>query len=618
MKQHTFPDGVDSPVQSYLEQLHSRLSSLIEGSVATYIPELANVDPNAFGIVIATVDGHLYEVGDSQVPFTIQSVSKPLAYGLALEDQGADRVSRAVGVEPSGEAFNSISLEPGTGRPMNPMINAGAIAVASLIAGDSPQERLDRLLSTLSAYAGRPLKIDQAVFASERDTGHRNRAISHLLRNSGIVEGDPEAPLDLYFNQCSVEVTCRDLALMAATLAGGGINPVSGQRAVSASTIPSILSVMTTCGVYDFTGEWVHRVGLPAKSGVGGGILAVLPGQVGIGVFSPRLDARGNSVRGVAVCAALSAELGLHFLQPPRVALATVRASYSLTQMRSRRRRPPAEAEVLAQHGHCVRVIELQGDLSFATLEPVLRTLHEGMGACSFLVLDFKRVPQANAAATRMLARLVGIVAARGGHVVFSRVRRGELLAELGGEVDPRHAGAFSFHSQLDLGIEACERSLLAWQGVQRAAPQLQSLADHQLCAGIPAEELLALDELLLRRSLSAGQTLMHSGDAADSLVLLMRGELSVVVALPQGGSRRLATLSAGMSLGESALVRGGRRSADVVADTEVEVLMLTVSAFDALQLRCPSLALRLLRRMLANSIETVTRLTGEVAALES
>jgi glutaminase len=251
-------------------------------------------------------------------------------------------------------------------------------------------------------------------------------------------------------------------------------------------------------------------------------------------------------------------------------------------------------------------------------LEPVLRTLHEGMGACSFLVLDFKRVPQANAAATRMLARLVGIVAARGGHVVFSRVRRGELLADLGGEVDPRHAGAFSFHSQLDLGIEACERSLLAWQGVQRAAPQLQSLGDHQLCAGIPAEELLVLEEVLQRRSLSAGQTLMHSGEAADSLVLLMRGELSVVVALPQGGSRRLATLSAGMSLGESALVRGGRRSADVVADTEVEVLMLTVSAFDELQLRCPSLALRLLRRMLANSIETVTRLTGEVAALES
>lgn len=618
MTRYTLHNVMNSPVQSYLEQLHSRLGSVVEGTVASYIPELAKVDPNAFGIVIATVDGHLYEVGDSQVPFTIQSVSKPLAYGLALEDQGAERVSLAVGVEPSGEAFNSISLESGTGRPMNPMINAGAIAVASLIAGDSPKARLDRLLSTLSAYAGRSLQIDQAVAASERETGHRNRAISHLLRNNGIIEGDPESPLDLYFNQCAVEVTCRDLAMMAATLAGGGINPVTGQRAVLASTVPSILSVMTTCGVYDFTGEWVHRVGLPAKSGVGGGILAVLPGQVGIGVFSPRLDARGNSVRGVAVCAALSAELGLHFLQPPRVALATVRASYSLTQMRSRRHRPPAEAAVLAEHGHRVRVIELQGDLSFATLEPVLRTLHEEVDDFGFLVLDFKRVPQANAAATRMLARLVDSVAARGGHVVFSRVRRGELLAELGAEVDPRYAGAFSFQAQLDLGIEALERRLLASQGVQRAAPQRLSLAEHQLCAGIPPDELRDLEGVLLHRSLSAGQALMRSGEPADSLVLLMRGELSVVVTLPHGGSRRLATLSAGMSLGESALVRGGRRSADVVADTEVEVWVLTVGAFEDLQVRCPTLALRLLRRMLVNSIETVTRLTGEVAALES
>jgi glutaminase len=471
--------AADSPVQAYLEQLHRRLSPLTDGAIATYIPELAKVDPDRFGIVIATVDGQVYEVGDSRLPFTIQSVSKPLAYGLALEDQGAERVSQAVGVEPSGEAFNSISLEPGSGRPLNPMINAGAIAVASLIDGASPAERFERLRATLSAYAGRPLTLDQAVFESERDTGHRNRAIGHLLRNYGILDGDPEPALELYFRQCSVQVTCRDLALMAATLAGGGVNPVSGERAVAAATIPSMLSVMTTCGIYDFTGEWVHRVGLPAKSGVGGGIMAVLPGQLGIGVFSPRLDSRGNSVRGVAVCAALSAELGLHFLRPPRVALATVRARYTLAGVRSRRQRPATEAALLAEHGHAVQVLELQGDLRFATLEPVLREVAAAGAGREFLLLDFKRVQQADEAATRLLARLIDSVAAGGGQVVLTRVKRGELLATLGSEVDPRHARAFSFQAQLDLGIEACERGLLARHGQGHAAAALDRLADH-------------------------------------------------------------------------------------------------------------------------------------------
>lgn len=607
-----------SPVQAYLEALLERFRPLRDGEVATYIPELAKVEADGFGIVVATVDGQVYEVGDSRVPFTIQSVSKPLAYGVALEDQGAARVAQAVGVEPSGEAFNSISLEPGTGRPLNPMINAGAIAVASLVGGSTPAARLERLLAAFSAYAGRPLRVDEAVFASERDTGHRNRAIGHLLRNAGILDGDPEPALELYFRQCSVQVTCRDLALMAATLAGGGVNPVSGERAVAAEQVPSILSVMATCGIYDFSGEWVYRVGLPAKSGVGGGILAVLPGQLGIGVYSPRLDARGNSVRGVAVCAALSAELGLHFLRPPRPALATVRARYTLAEVRSRRRRPPAEAALLAEHGRGVQVLELQGDLRFATLEPVLREVAATAAGREALLLDFKRVGHADEAATRLLARLIEQCAERGEQVVLTRVRRGELLAGLGSEVAPRHARAYGFQAQLDLGIEACERALLARHGGQHTPAALGALAEHRLCAGASAAELSALEAVLQRRSLSAGQVLMRRGEPSDALVLLMRGELSVVLPLPQGGTRRLATLSAGMALGESALLAGGRRSADVVADTEVEVLALTPAAFARLQADCPPLALRLLHNLLASSAEAVERLTAEVAALES
>lgn len=296
-----------------MDQLHRQHAGLTEGQVASYIPELAKADPAGFGIAIATVDGQVYQTGDARRVFSIQSVSKPFVYGVALEDAGRARVERAIGVEPTGDVFNSISLESGSGRPLNPMINAGAIAASSLVAGASAAARLARVLGALSAYAGRPLDVDEAIFESERSTGHRNRAIGHMLRHYDIIGGDPEPALELYFKQCAVRVDCRDLALMAATLAlmaatlaNGGVNPATSERAVRHALIEPILSVMTTCGMYDYSGAWVYRVGLPAKSGVGGGIIAVLPGQLGIGLYSPALEGRGNSARAAWRCASRS------------------------------------------------------------------------------------------------------------------------------------------------------------------------------------------------------------------------------------------------------------------------------------------------------------------------
>jgi glutaminase len=606
-----------SPVQGYLEQLHRRFAALTSGEVARYIPELANADPASFGIVVATVDGQVYEVGDTRLPFTIQSISKPLVFGVALEDCGPERVKQAIGVEPTGDAFNSISLEAGTGRPLNPMINAGAIATSALVAGASREARLARVVDAISAYAGRPLAIDEAVFESERSTGHRNRAIGHMLRNYDIVSDDPEQALELYFKQCSILVDCRDLALIAATLANGGVNPVSGQRAVAADCIGSILSVMTTCGMYDFAGEWVYRVGLPAKSGVGGGIIAVLPGQLGIGVFSPALDARGNSVRGVQACEALSRELGLHFLLPPRPSAATVRARYTLAGVRSRRRRPPAEGQLLDEHGWRVAVCELQGDLRFATIEPVLRAIVEADPGLHYAVLDFNRVSHADLAATRMLARLVSACAARGQHVVFTRVRRGELLADFGAELDPRHARSVSFQPQLDLGLEWCEKGLLERYAAVRSGAAVASLAEHQLCAGASADDIAHLEARVERRQFGSGALIVQRGDAADGLYFLMRGNVSVVVDLPQGGHKRLSTLSPGMGFGESALIAGGTRSADVRADTEVECCTLGAAAFARLEQERPTLMIRLLHNLLRSSTETAVRLTAEVRALE-
>jgi len=607
-----------SPIQDYLEALHARFADLRSGEVASYIPELAKADPAWFGIAIATVDGKVYEVGDSRRPFTIQSISKPLVYGIALEDHGAEAVRRKVGVEPSGDAFNAISLEPHTGRPMNPMINAGAIATASLVKGESAEARLARVVGAISAYAGRALALDEAVFESERRTGHRNRAIGHMLRNYGILGDAPDPVLDLYFSQCSVLVDGRDLALIAATLANGGVHPVTGERAVAAQHVGPILSVMTTCGVYDLTGEWVYSVGMPAKSGVGGGIIAVLPGQLGIGVFSPALDERGNSVRGVEVCRALSRELALHFLQPPRSAQTTLRARYTLATKRSKRRRSAAEGKLLDEQGAGVVVFELQGDLRFATLEPVLRELDRADDALQFAVLDFKRVSHVDEAATRMLAALVASAAGRERTIVLTRVRRGEMLASFGSLLDPRHARSAVFQPGLDAGLEWCERALLARAGGRGAAPPIHNLEGHRWCAGVRPADLVYLQAYMDHRTYEAGTPIVQRGDAADRLYFLLRGEVSVVVAADAGGTQRLSTLSAGMGFGELAAVAGGVRSADVRADTAVECWILHRDALARVERERPALAVIVLRNLLLSTIETVGRLTSDVASLES
>ncbi len=612
-----------SPVQAFLQGLHQRFAGHDAGQVAHYIPELAKADPKAFGIVVATVDGHVYEVGDTRRGFTIQSISKPLVFGAALEDCGAERVNRAIGVEPSGDAFNSISLEPGTGRPRNPMINAGAIAASALVAGRDAQAGMKRVLAALGTYAGRHLEVDEAVFASEDATGHRNRAIGHMLRNYDIVQDDPGPALELYFKQCSIQVDCRDLALMAATLANGGVHPLTGQRAVRSEFVGTILSVMNTCGMYDFSGEWACRVGMPAKSGVGGGILAVLPGQLGIGVYSPALDERGNSVRGVLVCEALSRELGLHCLQPPRAATGAVRARYTLAEVRSKRQRSRAEVQTLDAHGHHAAVIELQGDLRFSTLEPVLRMIAAAGDTWRWVVLDFKRVEHADAAAMRMLEALVNAGAAGQRQWVLTRVRRGDLLEGLGEGLDARYGRALSFKPQLDGGLEWCEKQLLAWQAAPAqvqtpsASPSRLALAEHSLCADASPDDLAWLQRVVQISSHEPGSLVVERGGPADCVFLLLQGEVSVILDLPQGGNKRLSTLSAGMSFGELALLTGGVRSAHVRADTAVVCAALSVQALARLESERPGLMILLQRNLLRSLAATTTRLTAEVAALE-
>lgn len=301
--------------QSFLETLYWKYRDLRSGQVASYIPELAKANPDWFAICVMTTDGRLFQVGDAAQKFTIQSISKVFVYGMALEDHGREQLLKKVGVEPTGDPFNSlIRLDEDSKRPDNPMINAGAIATTSLIKGATPTDRLNRMLTMFQRYVGHEVFVDMSVFMSERSTGHRNRAMAHLMLNFGMIDQRIDEALDLYFQQCALLVTCQDLAGMAATLANQGQNPLTGDQAISADYVRDVLSVMYTCGMYNFAGEWAYRVGIPAKSGVSGGILAVVPNQAGIAVFSPVLDERGNSVRGLAVFEALSQEFGFHLI----------------------------------------------------------------------------------------------------------------------------------------------------------------------------------------------------------------------------------------------------------------------------------------------------------------
>jgi len=304
-----------------LDELYRRHRVLEEGEIVRfyesgrgyYAPEEADGQSDVFAISFATDSGDVHTAGDCDVPFALQSLSKVFTYALALEDRGRYDVLTSVGVEPSGDAFDSIYFDERHHRPFNPMVNAGALVTTDLVHGKDPEEKLERIVERLRAWAANDsLAVDYDVFEREMRTADRNRATAYLMRSQNMLAGDVESILALYLQQCSVMVTCRDLAVMAATLANGCVNPITGERVLRRERVRDVLSVMYTCGMYDAAGQWAYEVGVPAKSGVSGGILAAVPGKMGFGVFSPGLDEYGNSVRGIRVCHEVSERLGLH------------------------------------------------------------------------------------------------------------------------------------------------------------------------------------------------------------------------------------------------------------------------------------------------------------------
>lgn len=300
-------------VERLTVEAHDRYRHLDDGQVADYIPLLAEADPASFGISVAEVDGATHDVGDSGHPFSIQSISKAFVYALVCNSRGHRIVKDRVGVNNTGLPFNSVmAIELNDGHPMNPMVNAGAIATTALMPGTDTAERWEAIRTGLSAFAGRRLEVDDEVYASEMATNVRNRAIAQLLQSYGRLDGDPVETVDVYTRQCALMVSTHDLSVMGATLADGGVNPVTGEQVISAAVCRDTLSMLAASGMYERSGEGLFKIGIPAKSGVSGGIVAIAPGKCAIGAFSPRLDPAGNSVRGRCAIAHLSRALGLN------------------------------------------------------------------------------------------------------------------------------------------------------------------------------------------------------------------------------------------------------------------------------------------------------------------
>ena len=311
------PVHTQTNVQSVVDAAFAKYQGLKEGKNADYIPALAKVDPNLFGLAVVMPDGKVYSAGDLKTEVSIQSISKVFTMAQVIEEQGPDAIEKTIGVDATGARFNSIiaveavKVVAGTGAPeMNPLVNPGAISATGMVKGATADEVWKKIIGINSDFAGRPLTVLQDVYKSESDSNQRNQAIGALMLAYGYIKSNWPQAVDLYTRQCSIGVNAKDLAMMAATLAFAGKNPVTGKQVMDPAKVPGVLAVMATAGLYDDSGKWLFHTGLPAKSGVGGGIIAVSPGKFGIAVISPPLDDAGNSIRAQRAIADISNALG--------------------------------------------------------------------------------------------------------------------------------------------------------------------------------------------------------------------------------------------------------------------------------------------------------------------
>ena len=568
------------PLDIFLKNIYSNVLLNKSGKTADYIPELSRANPDQFGVALASSDGYIHEIGDSLQEFTIQSISKAFAYSLALELVGEKEVNKIIGVEPSGEAFNSIRFQ-NDNRPFNPMINAGAIACTALICSVEKSKAFKKIQKIMSDFAGRNLSLDEKVFKSENATGDRNRAIAWLLKNNKIIKTNVEQSLVTYFKQCSLLVSARDLATMGATLACNGINPVTKKRVISVENALKTMSIMVSSGMYDYSGEWVYRVGFPAKSGVGGGIIAALPSQFGLGTFSPPLDRQGNSVRGIEVCKRISSYYNLHILEIEGNIKDSIVASYNLQNIRSSTERKEKNIKILEKFGAKAHVYELAGSINFMAVDYIVRRLQE-LDKKEFIILSMRKVSQLSSGADKLLDAFIQTLNSLSTKIIFSDIEFNsqtwnKIFGSLG-NMDDNKTRLFENNNE---AIRWVEDFLIQKYSTDEKVNKNENLKEQFLFKALSNSDLDFLKERMIEKKFKKNVKIISKGDEADGIYFLQSGKVDIAINV----QKSLTTLNAGTCFGEFALIEPkSKRSANVTTLTECTCFYLPLKILDSIQ----------------------------------
>ena len=598
------------PLLEFLEKIHQSVSVYTSGSPADYIPELAIVNPDQFGIALTTVDGITHSVGDSSVEFTIQSISKAFVYSLAIEKLGSDEVLKKIGVEPSGEAFNSIRLND-ENRPFNPMVNSGAIACTGLICEYAKEDAFDVVIDFLSEFAGRKLSMCKNVFNSENLTGDRNRAIAWLLKNNKQFDYDVEKVLDLYFKQCSILVTAKDLSIMAATMSKNGFNPITKKRVISNEAVIKSMSIMVSSGMYDYSGEWTYRIGLPAKSGVGGGITAVLPSEFGLGVFSPPLDELGNSVRGIKVCQELSSHFKIHLLHSEDNAENCIRKLYDLSKIRSLHNRKPIDEKTLNLNGHKSSVIELGGNINLVQSDSLTRAISKMIDK-DFIVISLEKVSEFTSGAVEILKAFSSKIDDKP-QIIFCGLRNQDLIIsefyeDLSESADPE---ILQFDN-LDRAIEWVENQIISICGENAEKGKgLQQIMSQPILQNLSSTELDSVKQNLELLEIESGKQIIALGQEADGIFLLLSGK--VEIALDDG--KYLATVSSGTCFGELALISPKEyRQANIFSTTSCSCAWISAKNLNKIFSKFPGIKSKMLLNLSLILVDRLNKSNAKIA----
>jgi glutaminase len=502
------------------------------------------------------------------------------------------------------------------------MVNAGAIAVAELFPGDTPKQRIGAMRNALSRFAGHELDLDESVFRSESETGHRNRAIAYLMRNSNMIRREPEDVLEVYFRQCSMLVNCRDLAVMAASLANDGVNPITGEAAMPAEFVQDVLSVMHSCGMYDYAGQWAHEVGIPAKIGVSGCVIAVIPGQIGIATYSPLLDSYGNSVRGVMACRQISADFGLHAFCSRTGVESVLRHELYGLRIRSKRLRTPAERAVLDRSSGAICIIEAQGRLYLGTAERLVHRIRKVAANATHVIVDFRHVQSADRATLCLLQGFSGVPANPSCRLIFSHILAKGPLANLRSalastEGSSRPAQIFA---TLDDALEHVEEEILQRRKPASEEPAL-TLLEIMIFQNLDAEEIGLLTQSVAPKltTFEPGQIIIRQGELGKTFFVIVRGSASVELPSigPDGRTVQIASVGKSLAFGHLALIEGRTRGAQVVAETELVCYAISVEDLRAFGLSHPGIYGKILTNIISDLADTLRASNETIRALE-